>query len=227
MARLRRVIADLIGGLVLWIPGRVGSALRTPYYRLRGARIGNGGRIDVGVSIDRPDLVSLGADTWIDRYAILIAGPPRAGRETRHFGEIDDSLVGRIVIGARCHVGPHTVLSGIGGLEIGDEVTVSAGCKMYSLSHHYRSWSRPADPSIAFGSQAPTERQSMAQGPVRIGSNVGLGADCLVLPGTTIGPDSFVRPKSVLTGSWPANSLLSGNPATLEGPRFAGGDGEA
>jgi acetyltransferase-like isoleucine patch superfamily enzyme len=225
VGRIRRVIADLVGGAVLWVPGRIGSSLRIAYYRARGASIGARCRFDTGLSIDRPDLVTIGPDTWLDRFAILIAGPPRPGRETRFVGGTDTSgEVGRITIGARCHVGPHTVLSGIGGLVVGDEVTLSAGTKVYSLSHHYRSWERPDDRSVAFGSQVPDERQSMVQGPIEIGRNVGIGVESLILPGTRIGDDSFVRPMSVVRGSWPPNSLLAGDPATLQGPRFASAD---
>ncbi|HUP54058.1 MAG TPA: acyltransferase [Methylomirabilota bacterium] len=226
MARIGRVIADLVGGAILWIPGRVGSSLRIAYYRARGATIGPGCRFDTGLSIDRPDLVSVGPGTWLDRFAILIAGPPRPGRETRFVGsvELDAPAAGRIAIGARCHIGPHTILSGIGGLIVGDEVTLAAGCKVYSLSHHYRSWARPDDRAIAFGSQVADERQSMVQGTIEIGRNVGVGVDSLILPGTRIGEDSFVRPMSVVMGSWPSNCLLAGNPATREGARFASAD---
>jgi len=206
--------------MVLGIPGRVGSILRVAYYRARGARIGPGVIIDIGAAIDQPNLVRIGADSWIDRYAILIAGRPRPGRETRYAGEDDPHLLGRIEIGTKCHIGPHTVLSGIGGLLIGDEVTVSAGSKIYSVSHHYRSWQRPEDRSVAFGSQVSPERQSMLEGPIRVGRNVGIGVDCLLLPGTTIGEDSFVRPASLVGGSWPPNSVLSGRPATREGDRY-------
>jgi acetyltransferase-like isoleucine patch superfamily enzyme len=219
--RVRRAIADLVGAAVLVVPGTIGSVLRVAYYRARGATLGRRVRIDSGVLVDRPDLVTIGDDSWVDRYALIIAGPPRAGRETRHVGASRPELVGRIVVGARCHVGPHTIVSGIGGVEIGDDVTLSAGVKLYSLSHHMRSWSRPDDEDVVFGSQGPDDLQAMLQGAVTIGTNVGIAVDSVVLPGTTIADRSFVRPQAVVSGSWPPNSILSGSPATREGPRFA------
>jgi acetyltransferase-like isoleucine patch superfamily enzyme len=215
-----RVAADLVGGLVLWIPGGIGSRLRVAWYRARGASIGPHVRMDVGASIDQPGRVSIGADSWIDRFAILIAGLPGQVRETRHVGPEMPELAGRIVIGSRCHVGPYVVLSGIGGLRLGDDVTLSVGSAAYSLSHHYRSWARPADRSVVFGSQADPDRQSMLEGPVVLASNVGVGAGCLLLPGTRIGADSFVRPRAVVSGEWPENSLLAGDPATRTGSRY-------
>lgn len=225
MPRPLRVAGDLVGALVLWIPGGIGSHARVMYYRLRGATIGPGVRIDVGACMDQPESICVGAGVWIDRFAILIAGLPRSGRETRIVGPNDAELVGKIQIGDRCHVGPYVVLSGLGGMRIGDDVTLSNGASAYSLSHHYRSWARPGDRSVVFGSRGPADRQAMLQGPVIIESNVGIGAGALLLPGTRIGRDSFVRPHSIVSGTWPENSLLAGEPATRTGPRFDERDG--
>ena len=223
MTQLRRLgsaIADASGGLVLWIPGGIGSRLRRYYYQLRGARVGRGTRLEVGVMIDNPRLVEIGSHSWIDRFAVLIAGLPRSGRETREVGAGKSLRAGIIRIGDRCHIGVNTVLSGIGGLDIGDDVTVAAGTKIYSFTHHYRSWSRPGDQRFVFGSLAEPKYQSMLQGPVRLGTNVGVGVDCLILPGVSIGERSFVRPHSVVGRSFDENSLVAGNPAAREGDRF-------
>ncbi len=220
LRRIRHGIADVLGGAVTAVPGRTGSILRVTYFRARGAQIGQRVRIDSFVQIDAPDRVRIGDDTWIDRSAILIAGEARPGRETRSVGDADRVAAGRIEIGRRCHVGPFTILSGMGGLSLADDVTLSAGTKAYSLSHHFRSWSRPDDDSVVFGSMGPDANQSMLQGPVVLERSVGVGADVLILPGTTIGERSFVRPRAVVRGSWPARSLLGGDPAVREGDRY-------
>ena len=64
------------------------------------------------------------------------------------------------------------------------------------------------------------DRQSMLQGPIRIGRNVGLGVDVLVLPGARIGPDSFVRPRTTVVGEWSENAILEGDPVRRSGSRF-------
>jgi acetyltransferase-like isoleucine patch superfamily enzyme len=220
LRRGRHGLADLIGGMIAPTPGRAGSTLRVVYFRARGAKLGKRVRIDPLVQIDRPDLVCIGDDTWIDRNAILIAGEPREGRETRYVGDVDRIQPGRIQIGQRCHVGPFAILSGLGGLYAADDVTLSAGTKVYSLSHHYRSWSRPEDATVVFGSMGSDANQAMLQGAVVLERNVGTGADVLILPGTTIGERTFVRPRSVVRGRWPRGSILGGDPAHREGDRF-------
>ena len=120
-------------------------------------------------------------------------------------------------IGERCHIGPYSILSGIGGLEIGDEVTVSAGGRIYSLSHHYRSFARPEDRTVGFGSMLPDDRQAMVIGPVVIGRNTGLAADCLVLPGVTIGEDSFLLPRSLVRTDIEPGVIAGGDPGGHRG----------
>lgn len=220
MARLLKALIESAGVLVLWIPGGIGSRLRIVYYRARGARIGLGCRVEVGVMIDQPELVAIGDHVWLDRYAILIAGKSRPGRETRHIADPDADLRGSIRIGSRCHIGASTIVSGIGGVAIGDDVTLSAGTKVYSLTHHYRSWRDPKDSRITFGSMGPDRHQSMLEGVVRIGRNVGVGADALILPGVTLGECSFIRPQSVVMESFEPNSIVAGNPAQRTGDRF-------
>lgn len=51
--------------------------------------------------------------------------------------------------------------------------------------------------------------------PIRIGNNVWIGLNSIVLKGTEIGDNSIVSAGSVVKGSFPAYSLISGNPAKL------------
>jgi len=224
---VRDSVRDIAGGLIAGLPGPTGRRLRRVWWGRRLAYLGPRVAIDEGVRIEGAEWISIGADTWIDRGVILLAGPPRPGRETRRLD--NGNFAGRpgeMRLGARCHVGPYTILSAMGGLELGDEVTVSAGGRLYSLSHHYRSHARPHDRTIAFGSQTPDDRQALVAGPIVLGENVGLGADCLVLPGVSIGACSFVAPRSVVRRDLPANTLAGGDPAEIRGPRFAEDDRE-
>ncbi|HEV8401673.1 MAG TPA: acyltransferase [Candidatus Limnocylindrales bacterium] len=219
--RLLAIPGDLLAGAVAAVPGSTGRILRRWYWGRRLGHLGARVAIDEGVRIDGPAWVSIGDDCWIDRGVILIAGPARPGRETRHRPGSEAVEAGRLTIGERCHIGPYSVLSGLGGLSIGDEVTVSAGGRLYSLSHHYRSFERPWDRTVAFGSMVPDSRQSMVSGPIAIGSNVGFGADCMVLPGVTVGGDSFVLPRAILRDDIAPGSLVGGDPARVIGPRFS------
>jgi acetyltransferase-like isoleucine patch superfamily enzyme len=63
----------------------------------------------------------------------------------------------------------------------------------------------------------------MVSGPITIGSNVGFGADCMVLPGVTVGGESFVLPRAIVRDDIAPGSLVGGDPALSIGPRFTNG----
>ena len=51
--------------------------------------------------------------------------------------------------------------------------------------------------------------------PIRIGRNVWIGFDCCVLPGVSIGEDSVVGARSVVTSDVPPRTIVAGNPARI------------
>jgi acetyltransferase-like isoleucine patch superfamily enzyme len=120
---------------------------------------------------------------------------------------------GEVYIGKSVHIGPHTIISGIGGVYISDESTLSADVKLYSFSHHYRSDDNPSEKRIGFGSMIDYEKQFMIEGPVFLGRNVGVAISGIILPGVTIRRDSFVAIGSVVNSSFEENSLIAGIPA--------------
>jgi len=51
--------------------------------------------------------------------------------------------------------------------------------------------------------------------PIRIGRNVWIGFDCVVLPGVTIGEGAIVGARSVVTENVPPFTIVAGNPARV------------
>jgi acetyltransferase-like isoleucine patch superfamily enzyme len=51
--------------------------------------------------------------------------------------------------------------------------------------------------------------------PIRIGRNVWIGFDCIVLPGISIGDGSIVGARSVVTENVPPYTIVAGNPARV------------
>jgi galactoside O-acetyltransferase len=63
----------------------------------------------------------------------------------------------------------------------------------------------------------PDLRRDVAQFnmPVRIGDNVWIGANSVVLPGVTIGENSVIGAGSIVTKDIPANVVAVGNPCRV------------
>jgi len=68
--------------------------------------------------------------------------------------------------------------------------------------------------NLPFDQRRRTPRGAPAK-PIRIGRNVWIGFDCVVLPGVTIGDGSIVGARSVVTQDVPPFTVVAGNPARV------------
>ncbi len=87
-------------------------------------------------------------------------------------------VYGDVTVGRNTWIGPFTMLDGSGGLEIGDNCSISTGVQIYS--HDTVDWALS-------GGEAPYERAA-----VRIGSCCYVGPDSIVAKGVSIGDHCLV-----------------------------------
>ncbi len=112
-------------------------------------------------------------------------------------------FVGEPEIGPGTWIGPYCLIDGSGGLTIGQGCDISAGVHIYTHSSARRCVS---------DRRVPIERA-----PVRIGDSTFLGANAVVLMGTTIGNHCIVGAGSVVTSDIPDNCVAVGVPARVVG----------
>jgi len=191
---MREEFLKFIEYLIRSLDGRAGRWVRYVYYRKRLGGCGKHVIIEPGVFFQNPAFIFLGNNIWIDRYAVLVAGPFSPGRRkflakpNPHY----TGKVGELVISDGVHLAPFTLLQAHAGLSIGRCVTIASGAKVYSLSHHYQNLTDPLDHKrYSFSSMAPPEEQFLIASPVVIGDHAAVGLNAVVLPGT-----------SLLEGSW-------------------------
>ena len=202
---------------VQYVPGAAGDRLRRLVWRFFLGGMGKRVHIDVGVQIVNPGFIFVGDDTWIDRYVVLIAGPPHEGQRVlcRKPNPEFPAREGELHIGARCHIAPHSVIQAHGGVWIANELTIASGSRIYSMSHHYRPLDRPQKKFYRFSSQAKEEDQALIVSPVVIRNGAAVGLNCVVLPGSTIGENSWVGTNSTVQGVIPPNCIATGTPAKV------------
>lgn len=211
---LQSILFSIIEAIITNIPGGLGRRLRRIYYSRRLAEMGQGVIFDCGVRIINPGWVSIGSNTWIDNYVVILAGPAERDRGSyKRKKEMAGVAEGEVRIGKNCHIAPFAVLQGHGGILIKDDCGIASGCKVYSLSHHYNGDS-PLEEEVIFKftPMAPKHEQSLISSPVVMENYTALGLNSVLLPGTHIGEGSWIGSGSVIRGAVPPRSVWAAPP---------------
>jgi acetyltransferase-like isoleucine patch superfamily enzyme len=103
-------------------------------------------------------------------------------------------------IGDNCRILSDIATSEPWLVTIGDRVTVSSGVRF--ITHDGTGWLYRDEKGRRF-----------RYAPVRIGSDVFIGANVVVLPGVTVGDRCVIGAGSVVTRSIPDGTVVAGNPA--------------
>lgn len=115
-----------------------------------------------------------------------------------------------IHIGARAHIGAHCYLwagrSAQSGITIGDDLLLGPNVVITSTSYRYNAG-------------APVTKQPMRESPVKIGNDVWVGANAVILPGAQIGNSAIIAAGAVIRGDVPAGAIMAGVPAREIGHR--------
>ncbi|MFH1297958.1 MAG: acyltransferase [Bacteroidota bacterium] len=109
--------------------------------------------------------------------------------------------VGDIYIGDRTRIGLGCTL--IGPVIIGNDIRLAQNIVMSGLNHNYE------DVTI------PIPDQGVTTAPIVIEDETWLGANCVVLPGVTIGKHCVIAAGSIVTKDIPSFSVAAGNPARV------------
>ena len=141
--------------------------------------------------------VSVG-DLLTDRWEI--AGDYGFGEGTSCYDNV--LILGDVKVGKHCWIGPNVILDGQGGLTIGDHCDISAGTQIYT--HH--TVARCLSGGIAAVDQAP----------VKIGSRVYIGPQCVIEMGVTIGDRVVIGAMSLVNRDIPSGARAWGIPATFK-----------
>jgi len=108
-----------------------------------------------------------------------------------------------VAIGKRCIIGRGSHIIGHWSIELGDDIQTGPYVYITDQNHTYTDLDEP------IGRQWPVEA------PVRIGQGSWLGANVVVLPGTTLGDHTVVAAGAVVRGSFPSYCVIAGVPAKI------------
>ena len=111
---------------------------------------------------------------------------------------------GRIVINeGACMIG--CIIYSMEGITIGCNTDIDSGCNIDNDFH-----------PLPYSERRPIERLDLLQKrPIAIGEGCFIGANSIILKGTTLGRNVVVGAGSVGCGSFPDNVIIAGNPARI------------
>lgn len=109
------------------------------------------------------------------------------------------ALKTQLLIGSHCMIGTRVILECGDLLTIGDQASLADGVVILTSTHELGSKEHRAGPLVRH--------------PVVIGNDVMIGADAIILPGTTIGDGACVLPNSVVNAKVAPGVTVGGIPA--------------
>jgi len=173
-------------------------AWRLAMARAQGVELGRDARLAAGVDFNlgsgfknclrnprSKGRIRLGDQAWVERGAVLWA------------------FDGTIVTQRSVYLGPYVTIYGHGGVEIGEETLVSMKATILSSNHAI-----PEQGKII--RQQPDELL-----PTKIGRDVWIGANAVILGGVTVGDGAVVAAGAVVTKDVGAGAVVAGVPARL------------
>ncbi len=108
----------------------------------------------------------------------------------------------RLSVGDRSQLGQNSRLNG--EITLGDDVIMGPDVVMMATSHAYSKTDIPIN-----------KQGELPERGIKIGDDVWIGTRVLILPGVSIGSHVIIGGGAVVTKSFPAYSVIGGNPAKL------------
>lgn len=94
--------------------------------------------------------------------------------------------------------GPNQYIQGFNGIILGDNVQIGPGVSIISANHDFSNFTR----------HVPSP-------PVKIGDNVWIGANCVILPGVNIGSNVIIGAGSIVNKNIQSDCVAVGNPCRV------------
>jgi len=166
------------------------ARLHAQFWRLRGAKLGAKSMIGPRCRLDRPWCLSTGIRTVFEHDVYLKS--------------VDDAA--RLAFGDFCFIGSGVEVDVLLEVTIGNHCLLAPGCFIVDHTH-------------GMVLPARIDQQPCQAAPIRIGSDVWIGAHAIILPGVTIGDGAVVGANAVVRETVASGAIVAGVPARTIGHR--------
>lgn len=171
--------------------------------------LGNYVIIDPTAHFENPNQIIIGDYCQVYRGAVIVGkssaqiGVTLGERTTiREYAHIN-AYSGYITTGSNVYIGQGSVVSGHGGIEIGDKTLIGNLCSITSSNH------------IFSNKDVPLRFQGETSVGIKIGKNAWIASQVSILDGITIGDNAVVSSGSLVAKDIPAWAIAAGVPARI------------
>ena len=184
-------LAEFMSWFCFCFPGQIGQLLRVLWAVIALESFGRGARLGRGCSVRGPKSISIGEFVSFDIFCFL------------------DAIGGSIEIGASTKFNRNVNLNASvsGRIIIGRDCLVGPNVVMRTAGH------------VFSDAKSPINSQGHVAHDIRIGDDVWLGTNAVILPGVEIGDGCVVGAGAVVTKSFDPGLILAGVPARVIGNR--------
>jgi len=151
--------------------------------------ISKSARISPHAEIDdstRGSKIIIDDGVWIDSFVKIVAS----------------GGMGDVVIGKNSYVNSGTVIYSGNGVNIGENVLIAGNCTLAPVNHEFRA----RDKKIS------EQRFMPSKGGIRIGDDVWIGANTVILDGSVVGRGCVIGALSLVKGKLDEYGVYAGNP---------------
>lgn len=120
----------------------------------------------------------------------------------------------KIYVGERCFLGSGILMDCADKIVIGNDVLVAQEVVMIDHNSHSVYWVERANDLLNWR-QGVKNWDVVSRAPIVIGDRCWIGLRAMIMKGVHLGEGCVVAAGSVVTKSFPANSMVGGNPARL------------
>ncbi|TNE75065.1 acyltransferase [bacterium] len=131
-----------------------------------------------------------------------------------HGSILFDDSIAKVIIGKRTFIGGGTKLISAESITIGDDVLISWGVTIVDHNSHAIEFSKRKD-DVTNWAEGNKDWTHVKRESVVIGNKCWIGFNVIILKGVKLGEGCVVGAGSVVTKSFPAWSVIAGNPAKL------------
>lgn len=114
-----------------------------------------------------------------------------------------------LFVGNNCEMGDMTHIVALNKVKIGNNVLIASKCFISDTSHGIYKGTDQDRPEI------PPNQRKLVSSSIKIGNNVWIGENTVVLAGTEIGDGCVIGANSIVNSKIPNNSIAVGSPAKV------------